>query len=157
MSTPVDTRYRNQWGRVGRLSGRLKAAGFSSSEDAVNAHDDAISFFMHCFHLGDWLKKSGVMTKDDWDKFFGESGPMHMRLCRDICNGAKHLELTRPPSFHRDSKVGLSVTAGIFGNENEYRIEIFVKNKTYSLEDIAGRCMEEWRHFLVERNLISVE
>jgi hypothetical protein len=58
--------------------------------DMLLQMDIIISFFIHCYHLKDWLIKSG-MDRAIIENFIQETDTMG--ICRDLTNSTKHLGL----------------------------------------------------------------
>lgn len=67
----------------------------SQGHDKQRHEDDLWSFFMHCYHIRDWilqLNQVGV-TQNQLDAFINQHEAL--RVCADMCNGAKHCKLER--------------------------------------------------------------
>lgn len=75
--------------RIDRWYRRLCAIPVQDSLDYV---DHAIVVLLHCFGMRDWLRECGV-SQTDLDSLFGSE---ELKLCRDIANGTKHLNVNRP-------------------------------------------------------------
>lgn len=68
---------------------------FSSSHDKESYDDDVISFFIHCYHIRDWiihLNKLGITAKEV-DSYINSH--RSLMVCADLANGSKHCKLTR--------------------------------------------------------------
>lgn len=67
----------------------------SSGHDKDSYDDDVISFFIHCYHVRDWIiNLSNVdISSAEVDEFINSHKPL--RLCADLANGSKHCKLTR--------------------------------------------------------------
>ncbi len=84
--------------RANRYLGRIR----QMYEGVIDPHrdrelysDDVISFFMHCYHIRDWiiqLSKVRVTAKEV-DAFINKHEAL--RVCADLCNGSKHCKLRR--------------------------------------------------------------
>ena len=76
----------------------------SKSISTIEDHNDIIfSFFLHCYHVKDWLLRDPKFTyRCSREHACGESGcpecfvngKFALNLCREICNGIKHLTPT---------------------------------------------------------------
>jgi len=82
--------YRQQYDRMKRFLERIK----SQNRDQLAYIDDVWSFYMHCYHLKDWIRndpqiKSGVGKKIE-DKI-NESDAL--RKVADLANRVKHFHL----------------------------------------------------------------
>ena len=69
---------------------------YSSSGHSKEAYDDdVVSFFIHCYHVRDWivhLNRLGI-TARQVDSFIDSH--RELRICTDLANGSKHCKLTR--------------------------------------------------------------
>jgi len=87
--------YRNQFDRVARLLERL----FHDYADEYAFQDDVFTFFMHCFHLADWVEHDPVAPSKSKRKVRQALAVSTLfPKCRDIANGSKHLHLNDPKS-----------------------------------------------------------
>ena len=144
--------WKSQWLRLGRWHERVQKIGNAEStyENSECQHDDVYAFFMNCYHLRDWLTKSEVVDPKELSQFFKYN--RDMGLCRDICNGLKHLNISRP-SIDADFSFGREyVPANAPGYNNE-RLFIFADGKFLDIFDLADRCVWHWQYFLSERGL----
>lgn len=60
------------------------------------AHEDDVhSFFVHCYHIKDWIQQLAIKTppKGALDEFINSHH--EMKVCTDFCNGSKHCRLER--------------------------------------------------------------
>lgn len=86
-----------QFERAQRYLERLRAAyaGIDTgSRSKRDCEDDTLSFFMHCYHIRDWivhLNKLGIGSREV-DAFI--NGNECLKICADLCNGTKHCVLT---------------------------------------------------------------
>src|SRR5258707_2105856 len=87
--------YRHQLDRVRRFRGYVEGPHAND----VEFQDIMWSFFQHCWHLKDWVKhdpqaldaqKAAVKT--------AVHASALLSVCRDMCNGTKHLKLDDPSS-----------------------------------------------------------
>jgi hypothetical protein len=164
----LGTDWNDQWQRVQRWHQQVEAIGARSIQYTDVEHyrayagDVIYTFFMHCFHLKDWLVGSRVTTKKAVDAFIDGSVPM--RWCRDICHGMKHFKLDkkRPTTTHAVwSTASASISTAEFyapftipgrpllreplPQERWYFTD---GNQRHDMFDLADDCMGEWRRFL---------
>lgn len=67
--------------------------------------DDVISFFIHCYHVRDWivhLNKLGV-TARQVDAYIDRHRAL--KICADLANGSKHCKLTRSLRTDRQPQI----------------------------------------------------
>jgi len=55
--------------------------------------DDVYSFFVHCYHVRDWLIRLGLAPADAVDRYVNDN--LELSICADLCNGMKHCRLDR--------------------------------------------------------------
>ncbi|EPF6752170.1 hypothetical protein NPI09_004770, partial [Escherichia coli] len=57
--------------------------------------DDVISFFIHCYHIRDWIIHLNTLNirANHVDIFINEH--QALKICADLANGSKHCKLTR--------------------------------------------------------------
>ena len=130
----------------------------SGLADKVSAdyEDGVYAFFMHCYHLKDWVKndsdvKSRMPNIDtDVEQFINESEALS--LCAELCNSLKRLELNRSHSseprifgrkrYHYQLNIGSRSSIRL-----EWLVERNNKPPTDALE-LATECIAEWDKFL---------
>src|SRR6516225_1807549 len=97
-------KYQEQYERMQRSYDRFREIR-SANKVPSDYEDDIYAFFMHCYHLKDWVKNdTSVKTRmpnigADVEQFINESEAL--RLCADLCNSSKRLELKRDSSGER--------------------------------------------------------
>ena len=95
-------KYLEQYERMQRSYDRFREIN-SRLADKVSSdyEDDVYAFFMHCYHLKDWIKNDAPVKSrmpnlgTDVEQFINESEALS--LCADLCNSLKRLELDRSP------------------------------------------------------------
>jgi hypothetical protein len=124
--------------------------------------DIILSFFMHCYHLGDWLKASGVDKKLVNDFIHNT---YELQVCRNLTNSTKHLELdpkTRsPPQIFDWKKARLpspiartyDPLAEILGEKETEHLVILVDGQEINCKDFMTKCMQKWNEFLDNNKL----
>jgi hypothetical protein len=163
--------WKEQWERLGRWYGRLQKlagnampprggtpAGLTAVEaqgENERATDDIYAFFHNCYHLRDWLAQdsaSGV-TKSEVDQAIRNSPALS--ICADICNRAKHFELTLKP-WTGDPQAGtiaqhatVAIGVGVYTSW-----EFLGAGNRYDAFRLANDCMSEWETFLQGRGLL---
>jgi hypothetical protein len=115
--------------------------------------DDAHSFFIHCYHISDWIIHLNLLGlgKKDVDAFIEAHN--ELRICADLCNGTKHCELkyirtSRQPhiaswTFSSDGMNDkMKTTKGKFC--------ILSGDKFYDALELAETCMKLWDEYIDE-------
>lgn len=119
--------------------------------------DIILSFFMHCYHLSDWLVVSGI-DKNTVSDFVHNT--YEIQICRNLTNSTKHLELdptkSSPPQIYDWKKANLpspiarsfNPFAEIIGiGESEYLV-IPVDGVEIDCKDFMSKCMQKWKEFI---------
>ncbi|ASG09142.1 hypothetical protein ACYVLC_003401 [Vibrio cholerae] len=123
--------------------------------------DDLSSFFMHCYHVRDWLIHSEHLsiTAKQVDEFINSND--FLKICADLCNGSKHCKLTRStrtgyqPNLINKESFGL-YGASLISNESfsleSARCSVQVGDRSYDALLLAEACIDAWVLFLNQQN-----
>jgi hypothetical protein len=84
--------WQGQFTAVLRWHERVQVA--ANAERSPDELDFLLAFFINCYALRDWLLAAGAIDRTSLDDFMRSH--VQMRLCRDIANGFKHMELSQP-------------------------------------------------------------
>ena len=115
-------------------------------------YDEVYAFFMNCYHLKDWIKNDDTvkLLKEDVEDFIKRHECM--RLCADICNSIKHLNLTRPPKSGQVPKFGSRVLSLSLeeGSEPIIGVKFSIEAKTGTIDafELASECVRKWGEFI---------
>lgn len=131
---------------------------FSSSDHDSDAYDDdVISFFIHCYHIRDWivhLNKLGI-TAQQVDAYINRH--KSLMVCSDLANGSKHCKLTRSLRTGRQphivGKVRHTSTwfAGDTGGEVlKCKYTILSNTELFDALELARECVGLWESFVKE-------
>jgi hypothetical protein len=160
--------YLIQFERITRLhnfitsDSKFKDLSFDLRRDII------VSFFIHCFHLGDWLKASGV----DAGKVDAHiHSKYELQICRNIANGTKHLKLDprriSPPKIYdplqvsskeEDRRYAFTIGRSFdffakeLGGDSEY-LSIAVDGREIACNDLMKGCIEAWEEFFKREGL----
>ncbi len=125
--------------------------------------DIILSFFIHCYHLKDWLRESGVSEKkvEDYIKKTHE-----LKVCRDLTNSTKHLlsrnqieKRTLSSELYDWKSAGVSSPISVYydyfaKNEEEREILVIsIDGKEHLCSDFMQQCIEKWNEFLDNESL----
>ena len=153
----MSSKYLEQYERMQRTYDRFREIKSGLAYKVPSDYEDDIyAFFMHCYHLKDWVKtdKSVKTTKpnigSDVERFIHESE--FLSLCADLCNSLKRLELDRSHSseprvfgrkrYHYQLNIGSRSSIKLqwlVQRNNKPPIDAF---------DLATDCIAEWDKFL---------
>ena len=151
------SRFLEQFERVKRYLNKIE----DQDRDSTAYDDDLWSFFQNCYHLKDWIKNDpdiGDGIKETVEKFVQSN--KELRICADLANRSKHLELDRPP--REDAKVtsrSTTIYAPVAGSDLvgtstcEHIITLGDGRKCMAL-DVARKAVKAWESFLSENKLI---
>lgn len=154
--TKVQTRaghlgYRDQLDRTRRFLDRVM--GSHASE--VEFQDMMWSFFQHCWHLKDWVKNDPLASPAQKTSVIKQAhNATCLRVCRDLCNGTKHLGLDRKPSSGTGAShdhLNITITPG-----QPWDVDCMIDDghgKTTSGKQLARDCVAEWERILQSEKL----
>ena len=123
--------WRGQLKRIHRWHDRVVHAANSGSADL---EDNVFALFQSCYHLREWLEKTSKLPKSDINSFYRQT--KELRLCRDICNGTKHLTIT---SASVDP--GFSIGYEYAPDEPNGARMFLIADDEYDLLDLASKCV----------------
>ena len=152
----TQTKYSEQWNRVRRWYHRFSELSEGKLHDSPSDfyQDEVYAFFLNCYHLKDWIMNDPTVSShsDNVENFI--TNDPDLSLCADICNGIKHLDLSKSkrktrsnqnPHFgKRFFRVGVGTQPTTIAVE--YTID--TKSGTIDAFDLATRCIEAWEIFL---------
>lgn len=142
-----------QFERVERYLERLRKIYVGlphAHEDRAYYEDDVISFFIHCYHIRDWivhLNRAGE-TSRDVDAFVNSH--QELMICADLCNGSKHCRIQRIRTGRQPHIAGKSWWVTTFTPEAgkpttfKAQYQIIANNKIYDALELAEKCVELW-------------
>ena len=128
-------------------------AGIPHTQASQNYDDDVYAFFQNCYHLKDWIKNDPSCSKwSDIEKFINSNSDL--QICADLCNGLKHLQLTKPRSTQKPQFSGGHISLNITEGAAPTTIDIAVSYKiTTTAGDIdafglACKCVSAWESYI---------
>jgi hypothetical protein len=140
--------WQGHYRRIRRWLDRLCAIANRPEYSMDEQIDYALVFFQASYHLRDYLLADNSVTKKEVDALMASSPAL--RVCRDICLGAKHRQIHSPsidsePWIIREYSPGSGWPAGW---------HLIVKaGEMYDLVSLANECMGSWDSFLREHKL----
>ena len=137
--------WKGQYGRMFRFYKRTM-----DSVDDLDRLDFALTFFQNCYHLKDWIPVMERIGKSDWNKKWEQfvSSNIEIKICRDICNGTKHLSITAP-SIDKDFAIFREYNPfhRVLGTRST-EFTIYADGQKYSLPDLMFGCIKAWDYFI---------
>jgi len=159
--------YLEQFERIKRWHGVLNEIRVSNSpgEQADYQVDCIYAFFMNCHHLRDWLINSEALNQNKIDDYRNQH--IEFKICRDLCNGPKHLKLTTPSIGDPSDQniLGKSVTlqreyvhyhkvSGVDLPLEDSRYIVTCDFKPFEVFLLADKCLKLWEDFLEDNSLL---
>lgn len=167
--------------RMERLSEEI-VKDFESENRSKNSQemlDSVYNFFLHCYHLREWVvedEKVSEEIKGKLPEFEGDSSPVQFMICRDLCNRSKHANLTeghKPNDTKTEIRTRGSAIFSVSKKELEEsqdkkqtihlkdedsiflgNFEVTFREENYDLKGIVQGCMHVWKKFFQENNLL---
>ena len=114
--------------------------------------DNVFNFFVTANHIRDYVEKTDSVSNAAIKCFFQDQD---MADCRDLCDKAKHLRLTkRPdPTTHRWSGAVGDAPVGAVPVGGGGRWELWSDGRVVDIERLASRVVEKWEAFFEEHGL----
>lgn len=150
-----------QFERAKRYLARMEniyAGIFSGSgHDGEAYDDDVVSFFIHCYHVRDWivhLNKIGV-TARQVDSYIDSH--QALRICADLANGSKHCKLTRslrtdhqPHIAGRERHTTTWLTGNGGGDVMKCKYTVLSSAVVVDALELARECIQLWELYLLK-------
>jgi len=145
--------------RAKRYLGRIRkiySGVFSTSGHSKESYDDdVISFFIHCYHIRDWLihLEEFNVTKSEIDLYIDSQNAL--KICADLANGSKHCKLTRTLRTERQPHIGdkeyrteIWFSGGSGGETMQARYTISSYMEKHDVLSLAEECVRLWDEFI---------
>jgi hypothetical protein len=173
--------YKYQIARLDRMFKFITMDERFMSLDMELQRDIILSFFMHCYHLKDWLYESGVGKEKVGEKEVPKTrkvpitkvdhhinSKIGLKLCQKLTNSTKHLSSTDPrsPQLYSwkegelPSPIGRAYDPFARNEEESEYLTISVNlkdddkyGKEIPCSSLMRQCMEEWNEFLQREGL----
>ena len=155
------SKHQEQYERVKRYYKKFKDIneGLILNEPSENYVDTIYSFFIHCFHLKDWIIHDPVaaLVAPKVENYIHRN--LDLSICGDLCVGLKHLEKDEKydPHSQLDPKFGnKNAKLHLGGKEDgkfEMKITIDTKTGPRDAFDIATKCIDAWKKFYSDNKL----
>lgn len=154
--------YRHQLERARRFLARVERLRDDLGLELENLDDDEFqdmmwSFFQHCWHVKDWIRHDPKMPPEKAKAAIDmahSSGAL--MICRDLCNGTKHLLLSDPRSGtgarHRHVDIKIAPSEGRF--KIDYEVDDGHGGLLSGVQ-LARACIAEWERILGAQGLAT--
>ena len=143
--------YLEQYRRVKRYFERFRIINDGKAQwtDSLDNLDDIFSFFIHCYHLKDWIKndpRSGI-ERSKVEKFVHSNESL--KICGDLTNGVKHLTIDQPKvgqgALVKGSHLQLTIGKEI---KLQVKYDIEANGELHDAFTIAKEAIKLWEKFL---------
>ena len=156
----ISTEWQEQYYRMQRSYQRLLRASQGvdpTAQSSDDVRDTLYHFFQDVYHLKDWIgNDSSVATSSRRldDQYINNS--TILQLCADLCNGTKHLALSRARTGDLStgfSSQGVNIYGSAAGSKKpsghvEHSWEVTSNNVNYDAVQLAGDVITEWDNVL---------
>lgn len=146
------SKYQEQLNRVKRWYDRFKEinTGKIHDRESDSYQDEVYAFFMKCYHLKDWIKNDIKISDmaERVESFI--AGNEALSLCADICNGIKHLKLTKPRSGQNPRFGQRQFSVELGGQPTKISVKYTINTNTGPRDafELATQCIEAWDNFI---------
>jgi hypothetical protein len=106
--------------------------------------DFTLVVFQQALSLRDWVQATCPSVQNLLAALFRDN--VEMRLCRDIANGFKHMEITKPSI---DKEFSIVFEYAPWGG----KMVVLGGGHQVGLLELAGQCVERWRAFIEANQL----
>lgn len=141
--------YRSQLDRTRRFYDRVTKKP-EGTPYIIDYQDDVWSFFMHCWHLKDWIKRDPLVPDDMKTRI---RAAVHeskvLAVANDLATAAKHVEVYESRAGAEHAFLRLDHSSGV--STLDYIVT--VNGEQRSSRQLAGHCMREWERILQAEGL----
>lgn len=148
--------WESQYKRMHRWNERFERIHESEVQDQIR-FDEHIDMLIAClqniFFFKDWLLHDTEIHKGELHDLINSHESM--RICRDVCNGSKHLQVN-PKQASIDPNFQLvrahNPLATIMGGP-KYEIVVLVNGWIHVVNKVIADCLALWDHFILNQGL----
>lgn len=140
-----------------RMEGIYKGIFSSSGHESEAYDDDVVSFFIHCYHVRDWiihLNRLGI-TPEHVDSYINSHRAL--KICADLANGSKHCKLTRslrtnrqPHIAGKERRISAWLTGDGGGEVMKSKYTILAGADVIDALELAKECVRLWESYICE-------
>ena len=114
--------------------------------------DHVFNFFVTANHIRDYVENTKAVPQAKVDHLFQDQD---LKDCRDLCDKAKHMRLTKRPDpmTHKWSGAIGGAPIGVLpiGGDGEW--ELWSGDRTVEISPLATRVLTKWERFFEENGL----
>lgn len=155
-STHRQGNWQGQYNRMVRWVNRFQELSQQEVKSSEKTHiyfDTLYACFQNIFFLKDWLRENTPISSHELNTFINSNE--EIGVCRDICNGTKHYNISNPSI---DDKFGIIKQYVPFNKKRdvaEWEIIICAGGRIYKPDDLIFRCIKLWDDFI--RSKLNLE
>jgi len=132
-------------------------------EENKNHDDDVISFFIHCYHVKDWIINSNKIgiSKEEVEDYINNNEAL--RICADLCNGEKHFKLQRNSRTGKQPHIASRNYSNLYFTPESGLLpritgsyKILSKDNFYDALKLAEACIELWDAFISDKTKLHL-
>ena len=141
--------WQGQYNRMMRWVERFKEISFQENKSNGKTHlyfDTMYACFQNIFFLKDWLVENSTLTATDLNTFINSN--KEIGVCRDICNGTKHYNISNASVDKEFGIIRQYVPFHKVWNISEWEIVICAGGDTYKPYDLISKSVELWDDFI---------
>jgi hypothetical protein len=154
--------WQEQYERMLRSHARLTdIANGSAMASSDQGRDALFHFFQDAYHLKDWIKNDSEVAPRGVEKWIEQMASL--RLCADLCNGSKHLKLTKSRTADLGTSFAVqdvTVRPGSIGhpaNPPLHGWRVQSGGQSPDAVELAGDVVRDWRSWLRSEGLLDSE
>ena len=110
--------------------------------------DDVVSFFVHCHHIRDWVLALNLLGINHREVEAFVNQHQELGICADLCNGAKHCELTRRTRSGDEPHVCVTTFESSLRLDGRHttkgEFQIMSNGELYDALELAETCIRLW-------------
>lgn len=117
----------------------------------IRDSDIALSFFVFCYHLKDWIGTDYPVEKANIENMVNST---RLKYCADLANGIKHLELNKETRSEKQPEItGSKATLSVVNGKKLLQVRFQISTDEGELDafDLATECMNRWLEFIREK------
>lgn len=142
---------------LSRIEALYEGVFSSSGHDKDSYDDDVISFFIHCYHIRDWVIHLNLLgvTAAEIDSYINQHHAL--MVCADLANGSKHCKLTRslrtsrqPHIAGKERQTSTCYTGSEGGEVMKCKYTILSGEELLDALELAKECVAIWDSFTEE-------
>ncbi|HDX8600571.1 TPA: hypothetical protein RQO23_003372 [Klebsiella oxytoca] len=134
----------------------------SSGHDKEDYDDDVVSFFIHCYHIRDWIIELNTLNIKSVQVDIFINKHQQLKICADLANGSKHCKLKRSlrtgrqPHIAAKQKETSTWYSGTGGGEvMTCKYTILCDGKLYDALQLARECIQLWDLYISELSALK--